>query len=159
MLRTGRLVQFAAMLLVAGGLVGGAVPAQAVSCVSGEMCIWQDIHYMNTRGTFSGDNSNWGQDFTPSGFWQDSVSSAFSDISSHNLAMFQDINGSYGQNFESSTPNFVVCLSYNVDSSDSSNFRNIPDPQDGFFTDLTFNDEASSDVVFQGDSSWCDSVD
>lgn len=136
-------------------LVAGAMPAQAV-CSTGVMCIWQDINYMNTKGTFTGDNSDWNSDFSPQNFWGDSVSSAFADISTHVLAMYQNIDGKYGQDFESSNPNFVVCLDYNVNSSDSSDFVNIPDPQDGIFTDGTFNDEASSDVVFQGSSTWCD---
>lgn len=83
-------------LFVMVSLVAGAMPAQAV-CSTGVMCIWQDINYMNTKGTFTGDNSDWNSDFSPQNFWGDSVSSAFADISTHVLAMYQNIDGKYGQ--------------------------------------------------------------
>lgn len=136
-----------------GIVLGAAAPALAnpPTCSSGKVCIWQDSQYSNTRGTFSGDNSNWGNDFRPPGFWNDSVSSAYNDLSSgHQVALFWNANGFYG---ESAAENPSFCMNFHANTPDTQNFANIR------FSSGSFNDNASSDVVYTGSSSWCGLLD
>lgn len=140
--------------LALGTVLGIAAPALAVPappCPPGNVCIYQDALYSGTRGTYAGDNSNWGTDFTPSGFWKDSVSSAYNNLSTaHQTALFWNTGGFYGQ---PATENPSFCINYHANTADTSNFTNINFPSG------TFNDNASSDIVYTGSSAWCELVD
>jgi hypothetical protein len=135
-----------------GAVLGAAAPALATppACPSGDVCIWQDAGYSNARGTFSGNNSDWGADF--GSFWNDSVSSAYNNLSpGHQVALFWNAHGSYG---ESSSDNPSFCLNYHDNNSHTQNFTNdTPAGAPG-----NFNDQASSDVVYTGSSSWCGEI-
>ena len=140
--------------LALGSVLGIAAPALAVStppCPSGDVCIYQNALYSGTRGTYSGSNANWGSDFSPSGFWKDSVSSAYNNLSTgHQTALFWNADGFYGQ---SATQNPSFCINFHANTADTSNFVNITFPSG------TFNDNASSDIVYTGSSAWCGLLD
>ena len=148
--RTMKVAAIAAVTL--GTVLGAAAPALASppACPSGKVCIWQDAGYGNSRGTFSGNNSDWGVDF--GSFWNDSVSSAYNNLSpGHQVALFWNAHGSYG---ESSADNPSFCLNYHDNNAHTQNFTNdTPAHAPG-----NFNDEASSDVVYTGSSSWCGEI-
>jgi hypothetical protein len=140
--------------LALGAVLGIAAPALAVPappCPSGSVCIYQNALYSGTRGTYSGNNTNWGSDFSPSGFWNDSVSSAYNNLSAgHQTALFWNAGGFYGQ---SATDNPSFCMNFHANTADTSNFANINFPHG------TFNDNASSDIVYTGSSAWCGLLD
>jgi hypothetical protein len=140
--------------LAVGAVAGTAGPALAVgapgNCPSGVVCIYINSNYSspNPPGEFSGDNSNWATDFTPANFWNNSVSSAYNNLAAaHQVALFVNPGGFYNQ---SKNVNFSFCLNYQANTADTQNFANV------HITVMTnFNDAASSDVVYQGSSSWC----
>jgi hypothetical protein len=136
--------------LALGAVLGIAAPALAVAappCPSGHVCIWQNALYSGTRGTYAGSNTNWGTDFSPAGFWNDSVSSAYNNLSAaHQTALFWNADGFYGQ---SAIENPSFCMNFHANTADTQNFVNINFPHG------TFNDNASSDIVYTGSSAWC----
>lgn len=150
-------VKIAATTAVAlGAIIGAAGPALAVNaptnCTSGKVCIYSNINYAgpNSPGKFSGDNSNFGTDFAPAGFWNDSVSSAYNNLSpAHQVALFANIDGVYG---ESPLENFSFCINYHDNTATTQNLGNV------IVGSSNFNDQASSDVVYTGSSSWCGKI-
>lgn len=155
MLRHTKAFRIAATAALAlGAVLGIAVPALAVPappCPPGDVCIFQNALYSGTRGTYSGNNADWRNDFSPPGFWQDSVSSAYNNLSSgHQTALFWNIDGFYGQS-PNENPSF--CMNFHANTADTSNFANINFPSG------TFNDNASSDIVYTGSSAWCGLLD
>jgi len=155
MLRHTKAVRIAVTgALALGAVLGIATPALAVPappCPSGKVCIYQDALYSGTRGTYAGNNTDWGNDFSPSGFWKDSVSSAYNNLGAgHQTALFWNADGFYGQ---SATANPSFCINNHANTADTSNFANITFPSG------TFNDNASSDIVYTGSSAWCGLID
>lgn len=138
-------------VVVIGGAMAAAVPAQAAPCTNaGYLCFWVNSGYSGEKGKVVGDNSNFTKlKKSSGGSWNDVISSAYNDGTSDSVALFQNAGGSAG---EPTQTNWSVCFHRGTGNS---NFVNVNDP----YTDTgDFNDQASANSWYTptaDDVYWC----